>query len=48
MSDNHTGNLVLSPQFAQQLVQCLELFNNLDQYMNASNLVLSLALLHVI
>ena len=45
MSDNHTGNLVLSPQFAQQLVQCLELFNNFDQYTNASNLALPFALL---
>jgi uncharacterized tellurite resistance protein B-like protein len=48
MSDNHSGYLVLSPKFAQQLVQRLERFNNLDQYMNASNLALPLALLHVI
>ena len=48
MNDKYTGNLVLSPQFAQQLVQCLERFNNLDQHTNASNLALSLALLQVI
>ena len=48
MSDNHTGYLVLSLRFAQQLVQRLERFNNLDQYTNASNLALPFALLHVI
>jgi uncharacterized tellurite resistance protein B-like protein len=48
MHDNHTGYLFLSPQFAQQLVQRLEHFNNIDQHTNDSNLALPFALLQVI
>ena len=47
MSDNHTGYLVLSPKFAQQLVQRLERFNNLDQHTNDSDLALPFAWLQV-
>lgn len=48
MNENHAGYLVLSPRFAQQLVQHLEHFNNVDQHTNDSNLALPFALLQVI
>ena len=48
MNENHTGYIVLSPRFAQQLVQHLEHFNNVDQHTNDSNLALPFALLQVI
>jgi hypothetical protein len=44
MNDNHTGHAVLSPLFAQNLVQRLEQLNNVDQFTDASNLVLPFAL----
>ena len=44
MNDNHTGHAVLSPLFAQNLVQRLEQLNNVDQFTDASNLALPFAL----
>jgi hypothetical protein len=44
MNDNHNGHAVLSPRFAQNLVQCLEQLNNVDQFTDASNLALSFEL----
>ena len=40
MNDNHNGHAVLSPLFAQNLVQRLEQLNNADQFTDASNLAL--------
>jgi hypothetical protein len=44
MNDNHNGHAVLSPLFAQYLVQRLEQLNNVDQFTGASNLALPFAL----
>ena len=44
MNDNHNGHAVLSPLFAQNLVQRLEQLNNADQFTDASNLALPFAL----
>jgi len=44
MNDNHNGHAVLSPLFAQNLVQRLEQLNNVDQFIAASNLALPFAL----
>jgi hypothetical protein len=44
MNDNHTGHIVLSLLFAQNLVQRLELLNNVDQFTDASNLAFPSAL----
>ena len=44
MNGNHTGYAVLSPLFAQNLVQRLEQLNNVDQFTDASNLALPFAL----
>jgi hypothetical protein len=44
MNDNHTGQAVLSPLFAQNLVQRLEQLSNVDQFTDASNLALPFAL----
>ncbi|MFZ1083674.1 MAG: hypothetical protein WAN35_01770 [Terracidiphilus sp.] len=44
MNDNHNGHAVLSPLFAQNLVQRLEQLNNVDQFTGASNLALPFAL----
>jgi hypothetical protein len=40
MNDNHTGHAVLSPLFAQNLVQRLEQLNNVDQFTDTSNMAL--------
>ena len=44
MNDNHTCHAVLSPLFAQNLVQRLEQLNNVDQFTDSSNLALPFAL----
>ena len=44
MNDNHTCHAVLSPLFAQSLVQRLEQLNNVDQFTDSSNLALPFAL----
>ena len=44
MNDNHHGHAVLSPLFAQNLVQRLEQLNNVDQFTDSSNLALPFAL----
>jgi len=44
MNDNHTCHAVLSPLFAQNLVQRLEKLSNVDQFTDASNLALPFAL----
>jgi hypothetical protein len=48
MNDKHTGHAVLSPLFAQNLVQRLEQLNNVDQFTDASNLALPFALFQLI
>ena len=48
MNDNHTGHAVLSPLFAQNLVQRLEQLNNVNQFTDASNLALPFALFQLI
>ena len=48
MNDNHTGHAVLSPLFAQNLVQRLEQLNNVDQFTDASNLALPFVLFQLI
>ena len=48
MNDNHTGHTILSPLFAQNLVQRLEQLNNVDQFTNASNLALPIVLFQLI
>jgi hypothetical protein len=40
MNDNYTGHAVLSPLFAQNLVQRLEQLNNVDQFTDVSLLAL--------
>jgi hypothetical protein len=44
MNKNHTGHAVLSPLFAQNLVCRLEQLNNVDQFIDSSNLALPFAL----
>jgi hypothetical protein len=44
MNDNHRSHAVLSPLFAQYLVQRLEQLNNVDQFTDALNLALLFAL----
>jgi hypothetical protein len=44
MNDNHRSHAVLSPHFAQNLVQRLEQLNNVNQFTDSSNLALPFAL----
>jgi hypothetical protein len=44
MNDHPTGHAVLSPLFAQNLVQRLEQLNNVDQFTDSSSLALPFAL----
>ncbi len=48
MNDNHTGHAVVSPLFAQNLVQRLEQLNNVDQFTECSNLTLPFALFQLL
>jgi hypothetical protein len=48
MNDNHTVHTVLSPRFAQNLVQRLEQLNNVDQLTDASNLALPFPLFQLL
>ena len=48
MNNNHTGHAILSPLFAQNLVQRLEQLNNVNQFTDASNLALPFALFQLI
>jgi hypothetical protein len=44
MNDNHRSHVVLSPFFAQNLVQRLEQLNSVDQFTDSLNLALPFAL----
>lgn len=48
MNDNHTGHTVISPLFAQNLAQRLELLNHVDQFTESSNLALPFPLFQLL